>query len=195
MDSAYMEGRARRANGYTRFLCLARRKLPCRLKRKAIMKRKNSTVGAKSGKETVDTRDFLRIASGSTALGFGCIGAVLASLRSGSVGFFFAFTVWTFVAFVVGAIFGFCCWRLAAKGGGAAKLGLVLLMVVGMGGFLYPLRFTAKDKLPAIALGLGVAAVVVSTGGYLIWRVARFLEQETPPASDASTRGKDVAPK
>lgn len=129
-------------------------------------------------KESIDTRDFLRIASWSTALGFGCMGIAVTSLRADTAGFWFQWTLWSAAAFVVGAAFGYFCWKLAAAGRAASRLGFALLAVVGFAGFLYPLRFVPKERLPDVALGLAGAAAVISTGAYLIWRLSRFLEAE-----------------
>lgn len=139
--------------------------------------------------ESVNTRNFMRIASGSTALGFGCVGAAAVSLRADLAGFSFQVTIWTFAAFFAGAALGVFVWRPAARGRTVARMGF-LILTVGIVAFLSPLRFAPRDKRVDILIGLTVAVIVISTGGYLIWRIARFLDRDAAQAKKRPPGGR-----
>jgi hypothetical protein len=57
-------------------------------------------------------RQFFRVAGFSTALGFGTMAGVLASLRDVPYFGTFVFTIWSVVAFVVAAAVGWGLWRI-----------------------------------------------------------------------------------
>jgi FtsH-binding integral membrane protein len=130
------------------------------------------------GPDSRSTRDFLRIASASTALAFGCVAASMASLRGSAAGYSFEITVWTFVAFAVGALVAWWYWRLVAKNPRAARRASWLLALAGVGLFLYPLRYAQSDKLLEVAEGLGLAFCALAIVGWLLWRVKRFLDKD-----------------
>jgi hypothetical protein len=137
------------------------------------------------------SRVFFKIAAISTALGLGCAAASTESLRSSPVGFSFQITAGTFVAFAVGAVIGFFYWKLIAKSTTAARLGSVLMGLAGIGLFLYPLRFMPSGTLPDLIIGLLIATGALGTVGFIIWRIARFLDADarqgegpgTPPSA------------
>jgi hypothetical protein len=128
--------------------------------------------------EPKSSRDFFKIASISTAIGLGCAAASTESLRSSPVGFSFQITAGTFVAFAVGAAIGFFYWKLIAKSTTAARIGSVLLGLAGIGLFLYPLRFVPSGTLPDLTIGLLIATGALGTVGFIIWRIARFLDAD-----------------
>lgn len=133
---------------------------------------------ATSQPEPKSSRDFLKIAGISTAIGLGCAAASTESLRSSPVGFSFQMTAGTFVAFAVGAAIGYFYWKLVAKGTAAARIGSLLLGLAGVGLFLYPLRFVPSGTLPDLIIGLFIAAGALGTVAFIIWRIARFLDAD-----------------
>src|SRR5580692_9546158 len=102
--------------------------------------------------ETALSRGFLKIVLGSTALALGCMAAAIESLRRDADGFTFQLSAGTLVAFVAGLAAGLYYWKLAAKGHWAARVGTALLVLAGVGGFLYPLRFVPADKMGEIII-------------------------------------------
>lgn len=55
---------------------------------------------------------------------------------------------------------------------------LVALAVVGIGAFLYPLRFVPKERLPDIRTGLITAFFALSGVVGLLWGVKRFMDSD-----------------
>jgi hypothetical protein len=131
------------------------------------------------------SRAFLKIVIGSTALGLGCLAAAVEALRQDTGGFAFHVSAGTFVAFAVGLAAGLYYWKLAAKSPLAARVATAFLVLAGIGGFLYPLRFVPSDKMGEIATGLGVAACAISIGAVLLWRLKLFFD-----ADDAAVQTK-----
>lgn len=126
-------------------------------------------------------RDFLRIAAVSTAIGFGVMAGAIQSLRDNGAGFYFTISTWTVLASVAGAGMGLVFWKLIRQGKSSGRTAVVLLLIFGGGGFLSPLRFVTREKLPEIAKGLAIAACIISIGATLLWQVKRSLEDDAGP--------------
>jgi len=127
-------------------------------------------------------RGLFGIVLGSTALGLGCMAAAIQAVRRDAAGFRFQVSWGTLVAFAVGVAAGFLYWKLAAKSLLAARLGTAFLLLSGVGGFLYPLRFVPADKLADTAIGLGAATCAISTVAFLLWKLKRFFEADAAAA-------------
>jgi ABC-type uncharacterized transport system permease subunit len=132
--------------------------------------------------EAAQSRSFFIIVRGSTALALGCMAAVLEALRRDADGFTIHVSAGTFVAFAAGFAAGLYFWKMAARSLLAARVGIALLLLAGLGGFLYPLRFVPSDKRADIATGLFVAACAVSTGAVLLWKMKRFFDKDAAAA-------------
>jgi hypothetical protein len=124
-------------------------------------------------------RGFLKIVRGATALALGCMAAAVESLRRDVSGFTFQLSIGTFVAFALGLAAGLYFWKMAAGSKLAMRVGAALLVLAGIGGFLYPLRFVPADKMTEIAIGLTLAVCALSTGAYMLWRLRRFFEADS----------------
>lgn len=122
----------------------------------------------------------------STALAFGSMLATLEALRPDGDGFTFQVTYKTAIAFLAGGAIAFPVWRIILNG---TRLGqrqmsfatgtmVVLLLVVGVGAFLYPLRFVPRSKWPEIRTGLITAACALSCVACLLWGVKRFMDTD-----------------
>ena len=132
-----------------------------------------------------DTTRFFFIAGWSTALGLGVLCAALASLSRGPTGLAMQWSVKTVVAFLIGAPVGYYYWRLVARNHAhpvadrsRVNRASILLFGVGFCAFLYPLRFVPAEKFPDIVTGLGFAALALSLGGILLWRLRTALEAD-----------------
>lgn len=133
-------------------------------------------------------RDFLRIASISTALAFGTVLGSMASLRKDASAFSFQFSGETLVAFGIGAVIGFLYWKLVSlsailKTSLLLRVASSLLLLGAVGVFLYPLRFLSAEKLAEVWQGLAADAVVLSVLGVILWRIKRFLDRDSTQAS------------
>jgi hypothetical protein len=128
--------------------------------------------------EAALSRGFYKIVLGSTALALGCMAAAAEALRRSASGFRFQLSVGTFVAFAVGMAGGLLYWKLAARSRLALRLGTTFLVLAGIGGFLYPLRFVPSDKMAEIAIGLGFAVCAISTVAFMLWRLKAFFDAD-----------------
>ena len=128
--------------------------------------------------ETTLSRGLYKIVLGSTALALGGMAAALEALRPSATGFGFRISVWTFVAFAVGWAAGLLYWKLEARSRLAGRIGNAFLLLAGLGGFLYPLRFVPSDKKADIGIGLGLAVCALSMGAFLLWRMKRFFDKD-----------------
>ncbi len=132
--------------------------------------------------EIKNTEQVLRIATVSTALAFGALAASTEALRSNAAGFCFQASFRTAVAAVIGGAGAVLYWKLAGRGLADARKGAWLLVLAGLGFFLYPLRFVSPEKLAETLQGLAFAVVALSTVGFMLWRVKRFLDEDTEHA-------------
>jgi hypothetical protein len=121
---------------------------------------------------------FYKIVLGSTAVALGCMAAAAEALRRNAGGFAFQVSVWTFVAFAAGLAAGLFYWKLAAGGLLAVRVGTAFLVLTGIGGFLYPLRFVQSDKMADIAIGLAMAVCAISMGSFVLWKMKRFFDAD-----------------
>jgi hypothetical protein len=138
--------------------------------------------------ETRNTREFFKIASVSTAIGFGCGVGSLQSLHWGPAGLMFQVSAGTFVAFAIGAAVGLLYWRAVTSGARSARNGSKWLLLGGVALFFYPLRFVPAEKLPDIAIGLALAVTALSTVACMLWQVKRFLDHDTQEFEGAAHR-------
>ena len=132
-------------------------------------------------------RDFLRIASISTALAFGTVLGSMASLHKDASAFSFQLSGATVVGFMVGAAVGVLYWKLVSlsathRASRLLRLSSSLLLLGAVGVFLYPLRFLSAEKLAEVWQGLGADAVVLSVLGVILWRIKRFLDRDSARA-------------
>ena len=153
------------------------------------------------GKTTSDSqRDFFRIVTISTAIGFAGVGGSLASLSSTPRGLIFTFGPGVVFAAVLGAVLGWLYWKLILRlssadqngrgnvrkfwyiGGAAVLLGIVA--------FLYPARFVARENMREVLEGLIMAFAVLAFVAFLFWRAVRFFNEDSQahPSSPAKQK-------
>lgn len=128
-----------------------------------------------------NSRVLNRIIVTGLSLAFSTLIASLQMLRPATSGFAFEFSWWTLLAFAVGGIVVVPCfltivystrkgWRLVA---------LVIVSLIGICSFLYPLRFVPKEKFSAIFGGLALAALALAIVGAFLLLVRRFFEKDS----------------
>jgi hypothetical protein len=123
-------------------------------------------------------RGLFNIVLGSTCLALGCMAAALQALRRGPSGFTFRLSAGTFVAFGVGLAAGCLYWKLTSRSLVASRLAGTILLLIGVGAFLYPLRFVRTDKMSEIAIGLATATCALSTVALLLLKLKRFFDKD-----------------
>jgi len=137
-------------------------------------------------------RDFLRIARLGTAIAFAITGGVLAAVRNSGSGLVLEFNAWVIPGVLLGAGVAWAYWhfiltRVVDRESGDNKrfvLYTVLLGVLGLLCFLYPIRYVTRGSMSDVLQGVLMALVVVGAIGYLIWLVARLLNAPVPPPRD-----------
>lgn len=131
---------------------------------------------------------FKWVVVGSSALGIGSLFASLTVLQPTDHGFDFRWSVYTPIAFLVGAILAWLYWRLVfrlalrnaepALTSRRLKQAVVGLLILGIFAFLYPLRFVAEERRTDVLIGLGAAVAALSTVGWMVRTVVVMLESE-----------------
>ena len=125
-----------------------------------------------------------------SSLAFGFLGAALQALRPEPTGFTFRVSVMTFAAFLIGTGIGYVFWKIILnRTGGTRQRSVrffveVLLLLLGVAAFLYPLRFVPADKLPEMFIGLITAVISLSLLAGVLIEVGRFFEsgdKQNPP--------------
>jgi hypothetical protein len=129
-------------------------------------------------------RWLFKIVSYSTASALGAVVASDQALIKDASGFSFHLSMGTPAAFAVGVLAGLIYWKIVFAGSTGGRVLLLrissfLLLLGGVGAFLYPLRFLPTEKLPEVFVGLSTAAVALSLVAFVLWRFKKFFEQET----------------
>ena len=156
-----------------------------------------------------DTRDFFRIVTVATALGFGAATASLYSLRHGEDGFDFEFNLGTVVAFVAGAALAWGYWRMILKRSNRTVgpnspvradesrerrpfvIYSVILGLFGLGCLLYPLRYVTRENLSPVIQGIAMALLVVAAIGGALWGIARCITRLDKRTSETEASNAD----
>ena len=131
---------------------------------------------------------FKRIVVSSTGLGLALMVASLASIRIGKtegLQFVWHWTIllWMAAAAVWNWRFWNVVWEVQASPTAGAKKKLAvycgILLAIGLGAFLYPIRFIEQSYLGGISAGLLTAFSFLGTMFWIICRFGRgFLEQD-----------------
>jgi hypothetical protein len=145
---------------------------------KAMQTLNTKKTDVEHGPESVLSPGLYKIVLGSTALGLGCMAATLEALRPSAAGFGFSVSAWTFVAFAIGLGAGLLYWKLEAGSRLVGRVANAVLLLGGVAGFLYPLRFVPEDKMTDIGIGLGLAVCALSLGGFMLWRLKSFFDKD-----------------
>jgi len=147
-------------------------------------------------KPTKDERDFVRVVKIATALGMGVMAAFLYSLKQVHPSIRLEFTFGSAVALVVTAVFSWIFCAVLFRGefdeGDSAHAATIrkrrvarwiifFVTVSGLataGAFLYSLKDVSAESRRDVIEGTGLAALVLTLGGYLIHKAVRFFEEQ-----------------
>lgn len=137
---------------------------------------------------------FLKIVRYASSLGFGVMLATATMLRSTRAGFSFEFSWFAPVAFLIGAGTALGYWRLLARGTSLLWPSVGMLFLGGCV-FIAPLRFVPTENLVSVLSGLICAAVVLSFGGFMIFRLIRAINEgeRLNAEREAAEAGEDEA--
>lgn len=137
-------------------------------------------------------RDIRRIMVIGTAIGVGCMAASLESLRASPSGFSFQITIRTFVAFVLAAALMIPFWRIAFEIVSGKQVrsrhiwAALLILVLGIAAFLYPLRFVPANVRPDLFTGLILAIFALSVLAFILVRIVKFLNADDARHDDTT---------
>ena len=122
----------------------------------------------------------MRIIVYGLSLSFSVLIASMQTVRATATGFTFDFNRGTLLAFVIGAALVVPCFQAIfySKRVGLRRVALVVVIAIGLAGFIYPLRFVQGEARPAIFIGLTVAVCALSIVGVLMLLVSRFLARD-----------------
>ena len=120
------------------------------------------------------------------ALAFGFMGGSLQSMTRDAEGLRFHVSLWTVVAFLVGAAVGWLYWEMAMKMSAQSSprarrrfaFLTVLMFLGGFASYLYRLRFAPRTSSWEVAEGALMAFLVVGALAFIMWRIIRYLEDK-----------------
>ena len=141
-------------------------------------------------------RDLTRVIKYSSAMGLGLMAAFLYSIKQVTPQFQYRISVGTGVSFAAAAALSWAFWRLVFGRPDITENGLskprkrwfiilsVFLTVATLAPFGYMLKGVANEKLVEIVEGTALAALALGGVGFLLWKAARFLENDSKRATD-----------
>ena len=136
-------------------------------------------------------RDLTRVIKYSSALGLGLMAAFLYSIKQVTPELQYRISIGTGVAFVAAAALSWAFWRLVFGKPNSSENGLskprkrwfiilsVFLTVATLAPFVYTLKGVANEKMVEIAEGTALALLALGVVGFLLWKAARFLEEDS----------------
>lgn len=149
-----------------------------------------------SRKPTKDELDFVRVLKFASALGLGVMAAFLYSLKQVHPTIELEFNLGTVLAFLITAVFSWLFCGVLFKGefneGDSASAAafkkrrvtrwiIFFVVVSGLataGAFLYSLKDVSAENRREVIEGAGIAAVVLTIGGFFIHKAVRFFEEQ-----------------
>jgi len=142
-------------------------------------------------------RDLTRVIKCSSALGLGLMAAFLYSIKQVTPELQYRISVGTGVSFVAAAALSWAFWRLVFGKPNSSENGLskprkrwfiilsAFLTVATLAPFVYTLKGVANEKMVEIAEGTALALLALGVVGFLLWKAARFLENDSQRADDS----------
>jgi hypothetical protein len=132
-------------------------------------------------------RAFSNIVAGSTAVSFGLVFGSLACVDRNTAGALDFQWQWPALIWMgIGLCGGWFFWRLAwwsertsrphAKALFFAFCALLCLLTLFL--FVRPLRFVAQENIQDVLIGMGLALVVLTLFGYMIFTLVRWFSRE-----------------
>ena len=133
-----------------------------------------------------DDRPVFAIIIYSFAFSFAAMVASLEMLRRTASGYSFHPSWRTAVIFALGGTVFIPCFKaiFLARGKIRRFAALALLALIGLGSFLYPLRFVPVEKFGDIFTGLAFAAFFLSGIGGMLYGVHRFCRADERQAEE-----------
>ena len=151
-------------------------------------------------------RDLTRVIKCSSALGLGLMAAFLYSIKQVTPELRYNISVGTGVSFMAAATLSWAFWRLVFGKPNSSENGLskrrkrwfiilsVFLTVATLAPFVYTLKGVANEKMVEIAEGTALALLALGGVGFLLWKTARFLENDSKRADEDTKPEEESEP-
>ena len=148
-------------------------------------------------------RGLTRVIKYSSALGLGLMAAFLYSIKQVTPELQYNLSIGTGVSFVAAAALSWAFWRLVFGKPNNSENGLskprkrwfiilsVFLTVATLAPFVYTLKGVANEKMVEIAEGTALALLALGGVGFLLWKAARFLENDSKRANEPDEPGQE----
>lgn len=135
---------------------------------------------------------FRRLLIGATAFALGVMIASVGSIRTSGSGLQFVWhwsvLIWSLLGALCAWPFWHLVWAVQDNPSRSNKLRLalfcVLMLGLGVGGFLYPLRYTAPAYREDLLEGLIAAVLVLSAGGSMLFFLGRAFSRADSNSKD-----------
>ncbi len=150
--------------------------------------------------------DLTRVIQWSSALGLGLMAAFLYSIKQVTPELRYKISVGTGVSFAVAAALSWAFWRLVFGKPDASEKGLsqsrkrwliilsVFLTLATLAPFVYTLKGIGNEKMVEIAEGTALAVLALGVVGFLLWKTARFLENDSKRQDEDSKAEEESEP-
>jgi hypothetical protein len=130
---------------------------------------------------------WVRVAQVSSALGLGTMTALIYSLRSVNPQVVLEGSVGSLVAFAGGAALAWMFWEslLRPAGSNTGRVTLSLAMAITLltlGGFAFAMKDLKSTRFYEVVQGTLLAFALLSVLGFVLWKLIRFLEQDSNSA-------------
>ena len=158
------------------------------------------TAPAASSPHGIGDRLFRWVVSIGTGLAFAGMLASLAVIERGTAGKLVLRWHWaalplTAAGIGAGLVFWRLVWRAEREGTSGAQRTLrnfsILLGVMAVTSFAYPMRFIQEERRNEVFLGLGLAVLVLSTFGFLIWKTIQWVNENEPRDGESEAPDPD----
>jgi hypothetical protein len=128
-----------------------------------------------------NSRVLNRIIVVGLSMAFSALIASLETLRPAPSGFAFEFSWKTLASFAVGLAVVVPCFRAIVYSQSKPRRfsALIVVGLIGIASFFYPLRFVPREKYSAIFGGLALAAVALCIVVALLLMARRFFEKDS----------------
>jgi len=143
--------------------------------------------------------DFSTVVAFSSALAFGAMLAILQAWRLSKSEISFHFSIWTAIAFLVGATSLFAYLRLVFTCGTRTPRafrygGFVVLALITSVALIRPLRLGQLDQLAQRFAGVGAALCFIAAGLTMVYRVvlAAELDEDRQEAEEKNSTGASL---
>jgi hypothetical protein len=148
-------------------------------------------------------RDLTRVIKYSSALGLGLMAAFLYSIKQVTPELRYKISIGTGISFVAAAALSWAFWRLVFGKPDSSENALskprkrwfiilsVFLTIATLAPFVYTLKGVANEKMVEIAEGTALALLALGGVGFLLWKTARFLENDSKRAKDPDEPGQE----